>query len=74
MGRKIERMDFLTQEPLEVLKEFEDEAEVLLCAIGPLNRWKMPDLGVGRLQGSGCPYCGLARGLWAGAVQGGGAR
>lgn len=38
------KSDWSSQEPLRVLAEFEDEADVLLCATGPLNRWDLPNL------------------------------
>jgi cation diffusion facilitator CzcD-associated flavoprotein CzcO len=38
------KMDWSSRESLKVVGTFEDEADVLLCATGPLNRWDLPDL------------------------------
>jgi cation diffusion facilitator CzcD-associated flavoprotein CzcO len=40
----VPKKDWSSQEPLEVVNEFEDECDVLLQATGPLNRWDMPDI------------------------------
>lgn len=48
----VPKKDWSSQEPLQVVSEFDDEADVLLCMIGPLNRWTLPSIeGLGSFKG-----------------------
>lgn len=38
------KADWSSPEPLKVLREFDDEADILLHATGILNRWDYPDI------------------------------